>query len=224
MRIAVLFYGRIDKAKDTYRNITDAIGPENMVDYFLSTGEQSTEVLNTFIELYNPVAYTNKEIQFAYDIPSNTVNHLLGCRQHNTICSFINKQRAFGLLEAHMEVSSIDYDIILSLRCDILFKQKIQYLVVKEDTLYLPISYSGFTLTDYMHRIPGFTQPLKGITDTIAYGKVSAMRKYSNIIDNMMYLLNTGNCAMHPEMITYANIMYNNLEIERFHTDFDIYR
>jgi len=224
MRIAVLFYGRIDKAKDTYSNITDAVGAENMVDYFLSTGEQSTELLNTFISLYNPVAYINKEPQFSYDIPSNTVHHALNCRQHNMICGFINKQRVFSLLEAHMEASKVEYDIILSLRCDILFTQKIEYLEIQEDTLYIPRSYNGFVWTDYISRMPGFTQPLKGITDAMAYGKVSAMRKYSNIVDNMIYLLNTGNCVMHPEIITYANIMYNNLEIERFYTDFDIYR
>lgn len=224
MRIAVLFYGRINKAEDTYKNIVDALGAENTVDYFLSTGEQSVEQLNTFIALYNPIAYTNEEIHYTYDIPPNTVHEAFNCRQHNMICSFINKQRAYRLFEAHMEESKADYDIVFSLRCDIVFQGKIQYPVIEDDTVYIPKSYNGFTCTDFIGRLPAFTQPLQGITDTMAYGNASVMRKYSNIVDNMIYLLNTGNCGMHPETITYANIMQNNLEIERFYTDFDIVR
>lgn len=224
MRIAVLFYGRINKAEDTYQNIIDAIGAENTVDYFLSTGEQSAEQLSRFIALYNPVAYTNEEIQYTYDIPPNTVHPAFNCRQHNMICSFINKQRAYRLLEAYIEERKADYDIVFSLRCDILFQGKIQYPVIEEDTLYIPKSYNGFTCTDFYSIIPGFTRPIRSITDVMAYGNTSVMRKYSNIVDNMIYLLNTGNCVMHPETITYANIMYNNLEIERFYIDFDILR
>lgn len=220
----MLFYGRINKAEDTYKNIVDAIGSENTVDYFLSTGEQSVEQLNKFISLYNPIAYTNKEIQFTYDIPPNVVYPWLECREHNMICCFINRQRVHRLLEDYMEESKTEYDIVFSLRCDILFLQKIQYLTIQEDTIYIPRSYNGFIFIDFMTIIPEFTQPLIGITDAMAYGKASVMKKYSNTIDNMMYLLNTGKCIMHPETINYANIMYNNLEIERFYTDFDILR
>ena len=224
MRIAVLFYGRINKARDTYKNIIDAIGSENTVDYFLSTGEQSVEQLNTFISLYNPIAYTNEKIQYTYDIPPNSVVSKLFCRQDNMICSFINKQRVYRLLEAYMEESKVDYDIVFSLRTDILFLEKVQYLIIQDDTIYIPKTYNGFLFTDHISRLEGFTQVMHGITDTMAYGKASVMKKYSNIADNMIYLLNTGNCVMHPETITYANIMYNNIEIERFYTDFDILR
>jgi hypothetical protein len=224
MRIAVLFYGRINKAEDTYKNIVDAIGAENTVDYFLSTGEQSVEQLNTFISLYNPIAYTNEEIHYTYDIPSNSVQPAANCNQHNIICSFINKQRAYRLLEAHIEKSKADYNIVFSLRCDIVFQGKIQYLTIEDDTVYIPKSCKGFTYVDFISRLPTFSRPLKGITDTMAYGNPSVMKKYSNIVDNMIHLLNTGNCWMHPETINYSNIMHNNLEIERFYTDFDIVR
>jgi len=224
MRIAVLFYGRVDKVKDTHQNIIDAIGPENTVDYFLSTGEQSVEKLNTFISLYNPIAYTNEKIHFSYNIPSNTFHPSFNCRPRNMICSFINKQRVFNLLESHMEASKVDYDIVFSLRCDIAFKGKLEYDVIQEDTIYIPRSYNGFIWTDFTNNLPGFTRGLRGITDIMAYGKASAMKKYSNIVNNMIHLLNTGNCGMQPEIMTYANIIYNNLEIERFYTDFDICR
>ena len=224
MRIAVLFYGRINKAKDTHKNIVDAIGPENTVDYFLSTGEESTELVNTFIELYNPIAYTNEEIHFSYDIPPSTEAPVFNCRPYNMICSFINKERVFSLFEAHANASKIEYDVVFSLRCDILFEGKVPFLPIQDDAVYIPICYNGFTCLDMAFAHANRFQVMRGITDSMAYGNASAMKKYSSLINNFMYLLHTDNCAMHPEILNYVNIIYNNLDIERFNLDFDIVR
>jgi len=225
MRIAVLFYGRIDKAKETYENTMNAIGTQHTIDTFLST-DGSTEYIDDFIALYKPVAYTNEKITHMYNLPCYMT--VTGVSIENIIPHYINKGRSFALLESHIEKTAAQYDIILSLRCDLSFNLPFDFLPVQEDTIYIPISKSGFTYNDYSFDIPSntpdFPRRILGINDIMAYGNLSVMKRYSSILDNCINLLNSRRCLLHPECINYANLMYNNLEIERFLTEFVIVR
>jgi len=65
MRIAVLIYGRLNECTPSYDNILNSIGKEHTIDFFLSSDNSDKELLDSFINLYNPILYTNDEIQYA---------------------------------------------------------------------------------------------------------------------------------------------------------------
>jgi len=111
---------------------------------------------------------------------------------------FINKKRVFKLLEEEILKSNITYDIIISLRLDLLFNNKLSLNTINSNILYIPIGY------DY-----------RGINDQIAMGDFITMKKYNNIIDNVIFLLSNNISIVHPESLTKSNIIYNNLVVER---------
>jgi len=41
------------------------------------------------------------------------------------------------------------------------------------------------------------------------------MKKYNNIIDNVIFLLSNNILIVNPESLTKSNIIYNNLVVER---------
>ena len=168
-----------------------------LYSYFIS----SEEDLNNFIKLYNPVSCINDKIVFNCDYSKYTITHETVV--HNMVCHFINKKRVFSLLEKHIEKNNISYDIILSLRVDIILKNKFDFK--NEDCIYIPIG------CDYRN----------GINDQIAYGNFDVMKKYNNIYDNMINLLEDG-CLLHPETLNRENI--KSLNINRFDLNYRLNR
>ncbi len=79
------------------------------------------------------------------------------------------------------------------------FSQKFNFSELKANTIYIPEG------CDYV---------VNGINDQIAYGKVEVMKKYNGI--NPVLLLEQRLSIPHPESLTYANIKYHNLNIQRF--------
>jgi len=123
------------------------------------------------------------------------------------ICHFINKERVFSLLEKFIEIEKVQYDCILSLRIDIVFQTQFQFnFPLKTNTIYIPL---GF---DFVF----------GINDQIAYGDLEVMKKYMNIVSNIILFLDNKITIPHPENLTKTNILYNNLNIERFTLDYFI--
>ena len=119
------------------------------------------------------------------------------------ICHFINKQRVFELLEKHNET----YDIVVSLRIDIVFKNKFDFSNIVENTIYIPDNYDW-----------------GGINDQVAYGNMEVMKKYNYIFKNIIYLLDNKLSIVHPETLTLANIIFNKLKINRFKLSYFIER
>ena len=54
MRIAIIVYGRINKAINVYENNLDSIGREHTIDIFLSSDNSSEVELKRFIDIYKP--------------------------------------------------------------------------------------------------------------------------------------------------------------------------
>ena len=199
MKIAVLIYGRLNKCVEHYSNYMSSLGKD--VDFFLSSDNSSEELLQEFIHLYNPISYTNEKI--FYSISLDNYSKRPETNIHNMICHFINKQRVFQLLENHNET----YDIVVSLRIDLVFKDTFDFSNVVENTIYIPNNY------DYY-----------GINDQVAYGTMEVMKKYNYIFKNMIYLIFTEKAIVHPETLTLANIKFNELLINRFELSYYIER
>ncbi len=207
MRIAVLVFGRLNKCVHHYDNIINSIGNENTIDFFLSSDNSSKDLLDNFINLYNPVSWINDKINHnCYDLEKYQTTRG-DVSVNNMLCHFINKQRVYTLLENYVEQTNTKYDIIMSIRIDIVFYEKIIFKnVIEENTIYIPSGY------DYIDNT---------ITDITSYGNMSVMKKYMNIIQNVNYILDTGKSILHPESLTLANIILNELKIYRYDLKYD---
>jgi len=199
MKIAVLIYGRLNNCIKHYKNIVNSIGKENDIDFFLSSDNSNENIITDFIDLYNPISYINDKIEYTcnldkYDGKRGETNI------HNMTCHFINKYRVFTLLEKYIEEKNIKYDIIISLRVDILIENKFIFDNIKDNTIYIP---QGNDFID------------NALNDQIAYGNLIVMKKYMNIFNNCELLLNQKLSIPHPESLTLANINFYNLDIFR---------
>jgi len=204
MRIAVLVFGRLNKCVEHYDNIIESLGKHNDIDFFLSSDNSSESLLSDFIRLYEPIAYNNDHIHYDYDLGKYP-----GVRGetniHNMTCHFINKNRVFLLLEEYINKNNIQYDCVVSLRIDCVFKNAFVFDSIEENTIYIPFGY------DWIEN---------GINDQIAYGKVDVMKKYNSI--NIIDLLEKKLSIPHPESLNYANIQLHKFKIERPHVKYHL--
>lgn len=208
MRIAILVYGRLNKCVEHYDNLIKHVGNEHSIDFFMSSDNSNEEQLLDFIRIYNPVSYINDKIE--YDCDFKKYNGLRGeTNIHNMTCHFINKGRVFTLLEKYVNETNIEYDIIISLRIDLIFYTPFIFNNIEENTIYIPEGY------DHIEN---------AINDQIAYGNINVMKKYMNIFLNSIYLLNMQQCIPHPEKLTLSNIIFNKLNIFRFYLSYAIER
>jgi len=211
MRIAILVYGRLNKCAEHYNNILEHIGKQNVIDFFLSSDNSSENLLNDFIHLYKPILYNNDPIKYDCDLtkyPYTRPETNDQCIQRMT-CHFINKYRVFSLLEEHMNIKNVRYDVVVSLRIDLVFQNSFDFNNLLDNTIYIPVG------CDYAPN---------AINDQIAYGKIDVMKKYNSIFLNVIDLLEKNLTIPHPESITYANICFYKLQIERVNLKYNIDR
>jgi hypothetical protein len=197
MRIAILVYGRLDKCKIHYKNIMETFGYENQIDFFASSDD--SPYINDFVELYMPVAYTNEKTNYQIDFASFPGK----CPEtniHTMTCHFINKLRVFYLMEEHASRMKIQYDLIVSLRVDLLFHTKLINIEIEDNTIYIPHGYDAY---------------VNAINDQVAIGSFPVMKIYNNIFNNSIKFLEKGLSIPHPETLTFFNLLYNNIKVVR---------
>ena len=206
MRIALLLYGRIEKFKECYEAMLDALGRQNTVDIFYSSDYESKENIAEFKELYKPIKCENKRI-----IHSNIL-----CRYPNTLsyvdsnnfyrdeCQYTNKMRVFMIFEEYLKETPVQYDLVICTRVDIEYCCMIPPIKPKENTIYIP------TGSDYEG----------GINALFAMGSVEVIKKYCYLYKNFLYLLENKLSIPHPELLTLANLIYENVQIKRFSLTF----
>jgi len=205
MRIAVLVFGRLNRCGDHYDNIIKSLG-DNEVDFFVSSDNPDESLLKEFIRLYKPKSYIHTPITYHYDL-SKYPGRRYETRIDIMTRHFINKNRVFELLEQYIEKTKVEYDCVLSLRIDCVFKNSFLFDSFEDNTIYIP---NGFDWVE------------NGINDQIAYGKLEVMRKYNLI--NPVELLEKRLSIPHPETLNCANIKYHKLLIERPEIEYFIER
>jgi hypothetical protein len=204
MHIAVLVFGRLNKCIEHYDNILDSIGKEHTIDFFMSSDNSSEYILNEFIRVYQPKSYTNEKIEYTcefnkYEGVSTNVDSMT---RH-----FINKKRVFELFETYMENTNNQYDVVLSLRIDVVIHNHFIFNTIEKNTIYVPEGY------DYIEN---------ALNDQIAYGNSDVMKKYNNIFTLCDLLLEQKYTIPHPESLTLANLKYHNVDICRVNLQYHI--
>ena len=200
MRIAVLVYGRLNECAN-YENYIDSIGREHDVDFFMSSDNSSEECLNQFLCLYKPLSYDNTKVQYDYDL---TKYYRRGeTNVHNMICHFTNKNRVFLLLEKYLEGHPVQYDVVLSLRVDVVIQNRLNFNNLVENTIYIPAG------GDWVEN---------GLNDQLAYGHLDVMKKYNGI--NIVDLIQRKLSIIHPESLVFANVRFHGLKLNRVNLDY----
>jgi len=204
MHIAILFYGRINKYTNTF--LLNSLPQKHTYDVYYSADLEPNELLDDFIKIYKPISVNNDKISYDVDFGKypNTKTHPVNI--HNMTCHFINKKRVFNLLENYINLTNTKYDIIIATRLD-LFIDTLTLDIPLPNTIYIPKN------EDYT-----------GINDRFAMGDFQTMKKYMNIYDNCVYLLENKISVAHPENLTLYNIEYYKLNIVRFDINYSIMR
>ena len=207
MRIAALVFGRLGKCVESYNNILESLGKDNIIDFFASSDNSPQMQLDNFIELYKPILYNNEPIQYTGNL-DNYPNKPRETNLPNMVRHFINKGRVFSLLEEHIKKENIKYDVVVSLRMDVIYHNKFDYENLADNTIYIPRG------NDYY----------VGINDQVAWGVIEVMKKYNFIYSNIINLLEKGLSVPHPECLTRANLLYYNVNIKRTNLSHNIIR
>jgi hypothetical protein len=174
----------------------------------MSSDKSNESDLNNFIRLYKPVRYNNEPIIVPESFENAVGHYVISCvNLHNMICHFINLQRVFELFENYIESEKVKFDVVISLRVDIVFHNKLNFDNIEENTIYIP-----------------YECDCGGINDQWAYGTVSTIKKYNNLFLNMMDFLEKKIINAHPECLTLANIQFHKLNIKRVRINYYIKR
>ena len=210
--IALLFFGRINFCKKSFKTLKKAINfKENNIYTFLSSDNSSTEDLNDFIKLYKPVKYNNNEIKYKNDKLLKKLNNKPRTIyiNPNMFKHFINRKRVTKLLIDYIYENNKHFDIIITLRADLHFGKKIELIFpLEENTIYTP-NYNNWC----------------GVNDQIHYSDLNTMFKINNVFTNLDYI-NYNNIVniKHPELIIHNNKNIYNINHNIFDIDYYIIR
>lgn len=205
MKIAVLFSGRIFKFGNHYNNIMENIVQGHDADFFLSHSPELDEDLESFCEIYQPIATSNDPIP-EFDFTQYGTYEESSTNRRNVICMLYNRRRVFNLLDEHIKKTGIQYDCIISYRLDLFSYNKIDYNI-QSNMVYIPEG------SDYTG----------GINDQVAHGTYEVMKIYMNPINHIdNILLNIG--IFHPESINKENLLLHKVPIQRTSFDYEIIR
>lgn len=196
MKIALLYFGRLDRYRDIFENMKENIFQDKDVDIFISHSPILNEDMQGFVDLYKPIAYVDEPMDVEGRLNEN----------YNTTCHCINKMRVFELMEKYCLEKNIEYDIIMAYRPDNYAYEKLNYEqfdVSNKNTIYIP--------SDGDH--------CGGINDQIAIGNKYSMKKYMNIYNNLLTLLDNG-CNFHPETLFRRHVEAMGLEVRRFNYNY----
>jgi len=106
------------------------------------------------------------------------------------------------------------YDILIKSRTDIKFNEQLPIVLeeIEDNTVYVPYGNDGAGIPDGM-----------SLCDWFAFGKYDSMKIYFSLYHYVKtYLLN--GIPLHPEIMLRHHLQTNNIQIKRFHFNYELYR
>lgn len=200
MKIAILITGRINESSEIYKNIMENIVQGNEVDFFVSHVKNPNPIiLKNFTDIYNPkIIIENNEVYPNVDkyIKRGETNN------HNVMCMHLNRELVFTHFNNYVISNNINYDIVISLRCDLWFNNKIDLQSLMNDVQ------NNFLC------IPSGCDFVGGINDQCAFGNIETINIYMNLFSHVINILDRG-IILHPETLLKVYLDESKVNIKR---------
>jgi len=219
MKIAVLISGRIS---NNYENIIKNIeyNSDDEIDFFISYPKDTDElIVQDVIKIYEPkkILRSNEQIYNLEQINNTQINingkiynKNFWTIPNNVLFMYYSRLNLYNIFNQYLNDKNIKYDILISTRMDLIYKEKINLtsLLSYIDKNYICIpNHSDHT----------------GINDQFAIGNINVINKYLCVYNKIIDLLDS-NVLFHPETLLLNYIQKNNIDVHRFSLIYDIVR
>jgi len=209
MRVALLFCGRIHGYKECYesfiKHVVTPLGIE--YDSFLAHNvENSCADIDTFIHLYSVKKCTNEppDVGSFHNFPRN-----LGATWGlNGFKMFYFWKKAYELMETYSKSNTIQYDVVMYMRADQLFRSDVKLPPIEKNSVYIPEG------NDW----------LSGLNDQMAIGQPDTMKKFMDVYSNIRRIYSDTGIEFHPELYVRLSTRLQNIRVIRFNLDYSLDR
>ena len=211
MRSALIISGRIMTYEQNLHHINYLCQNYNM-DIFCAVNHEMDTYHKQFIDDTHPRMHHIQlftippSIQDRIDREPKPLNR--NRNVYHVISMFYHRFKCCEMVHSYAKNHNVHYDIILSCRVDIVTKDIhniIQSAAISDNSLYIP-----------------FGEDYDGINDQIAYGNMSSMTKYCNLINH----LDSISCSeWDPELMLHeylAHHLCNPIKIHRYHFQYSL--
>ena len=213
-KVAVLFSGRI-KAYTHVQSSLKALQEKYDATFFVSLNkEQRSEYIDRFCTTFN-VGDDQIVIKKAISpewLRSFNVDYDGGGEGKDSIridwmYSMVqNIHSAFNLIGPYEERHNVKFDCIVFYRADIDSQETMSITIPQDNTVYIPEGADNY-----------------GINYQVAYGNYGAMKKYSDLVNNLQKLCGEQNIRYHPETLLKHHLENEELTIVRFPFNYSLH-
>jgi beta-1,4-mannosyl-glycoprotein beta-1,4-N-acetylglucosaminyltransferase len=215
MKIAVLFYGRINGSIEQYQNFMQSIIQTNEVDFFISYSKtKNTTLVNSFLNMYKPKKFVENDEQFR-DISKYKKS---SDKPMNILYNFQNRLKVIKLFDEYVKETDSKYDFLIGTRCDLWYFQTLNLNIL-----------NLFANQNKLCIIKGMGQggmgncDCGGINDQFALGNYENISVYLRLYEDLFKMLDN-NIILHPETLLLHYLTTKNVQIERFDMIYNIKR
>jgi hypothetical protein len=238
MKIALCFSGHLRNFNYAIDNIIENIinplknNDENTIDIFISTWDKNGLRSNNWqgdINYINEIE--NKLKPKIIDIENENRNYFIenySSQQYKKfkLCSsdtcsnassmWYKVYKSFQLVEKYSKENNINYDILVRIRPDVIYHNKLDYKTFinnfQNETIILPEWHGKYEEINHQ------------IMDQFAIGKYEIMKKYFNTFENILEFIKTDNVIHCGEGFLYGTIQKYNINIKKYKISYSIIR
>lgn len=198
LNIALLLQGSVKHIEKTLPNFKRYVQCSNNMDIFLGHNKELCEDLKAFQSKCDPIEIVDEPIRYYHDYTKypglRTDTNL-----HFMLTRFINRKNVFQAFENHCLRTNRKYDFVVSCFANAEIHSFIQFdcLPSDEEIVFIPKG-----------------DDWNGLNYLIAYGTPSSMKKYMEMYNNLIHLLEMGSIP-HPETLMKRHVEDISLRVVR---------
>jgi hypothetical protein len=158
--------------------------------WYNTNSSSDDATIDEIVEMYNPISI---EVEKQDLIVNTFLKHIMSpfenlathdTRPLSVFAMFYKIMKANRLRMMHEKVNSFNYDVIIRTRFDLQMESPVDIIIPEKNHIYIPKGWD--------HR--------GGYNDLFAIGDSESMTYYSNVFNNLLPMLRTGN-LFHPESL-----------------------
>lgn len=209
MKIALCISGYPRSIKESYKSHFKHLLSKHKIDTFIHVWD--SDEIEQIKNLYTPLLI-NVEPQIIFPklkYSQRSLPRFLDPKLDNVYSMFYSVKQANLLKQTYENLHNFKYDIVIRSRFDLIFNSKLDILNQNLNNI--------FTLG----QCPYGDQ---GCNDNFALSNSLNMDIYSNVFDNIDYIMNNTNCLYSPEHILKAYLDLHNIKILDGNINHELYR